>query len=343
MPEGDTLFRTATVLREILLGREVVAARGRPDGAALGRAIGSRVTRVDAQGKHLLIGFDNGLTLHTHLQMHGSWHRYRPGEAWKRPAARAVAVIEVPDAVAVCFDAPTVELLDSRALEIHPTLSRLGPDLLATVPALDEAVRRLSDTARATMPVGEGLLDQTALAGLGNVYRSEVCFIERVDPFLPLGSVDPEALYRLVRTGADLLAANVAGPARVTVPDPIGGPPRQSTEAGYRGAPRLWVYGRAGRPCRRCGSRIRTRVFGQLPRRVFWCPLCQAPGRGATGIGALASGPPASASTPSRPSASGAPATGRSGNGVSGNGTPAEQNAGPSAGLTAPGQAISDE
>ncbi len=292
MPEGDTLFRTATVLREILLGREVVAARGRPDGAALGRTVGSRVDLVEARGKHLLIGFDNGLTLHTHLQMHGSWHRYRAGEAWKRPASRAVAVIEVPGAIAVCFDAPTVELLDSRALEIHPTLSKLGPDLLAPGPALDEAVRRLSAPSRATVPVGEALLDQTALAGLGNVYRSEVCFMARVDPFVPLGSVDPEVLGRLVRTGAELLNANVAGPARVTVPDPLGAPARQSGEgSAFRGAPRLWVYGRAGRPCRRCGSRIRTRVFGQSPRRIFWCPSCQAPGNGTSGSSASASGP----------------------------------------------------
>ena len=179
MPEGDTLFRTAAVLREVLLGRDVIAAAGRPGGAALARVIGSRIERVDAQGKHLLIGFGNGLTLHTHLRMQGSWHRYRTGERWRRSPLRAVAVVEVAGAVAVCFDAPTVELIDSRALAIHPSLSALGPDLLAPTPDLAAAVARLRAPERAAMPVGEALLDQTALAGLGNVYRSEVCFIER--------------------------------------------------------------------------------------------------------------------------------------------------------------------
>src|SRR5262245_64526510 len=123
MPEGDTLFRTATVLREALAGRKVIAARGRPGGAQLERVVGSQVDRVEAQGKHLLIGFGNGLTLHTHLRVNGSWHRYRTGERWRRSPARAVAVIEVPDGVAVCFDAPTVELMETRALAIHPALT----------------------------------------------------------------------------------------------------------------------------------------------------------------------------------------------------------------------------
>jgi endonuclease-8 len=284
VPEGDTLYRTATVLREVLGGRQVVAARGRPDGAQLRRVIGSRVERVEAQGKHLLIGFGNGLTLHTHLRMHGSWHRYRTGERWRRSPARAVAVIEVPDAVAVCFDAPTVELVDTRALQLHPALVNLGPDLLAPEPDLAEAVRRLQAPERASMPIGEALLDQTALAGLGNVYRSEVCFVERVNPFVPVGELEPAVILRLVSTGAALLRANRDGPRRTTA----GGAPGRPT-AGWApgrltagGAPgRLWVYRRGGRPCRRCGALIESRVFGALPRRVWWCPGCQ--GRASAG------------------------------------------------------------
>jgi len=129
VPEGDTLYRTAAVLREVLEGRVVIAARGRSDGVALGRVVGSHVDRVEAHGKHLLMGFSNGLTLHTHLRMHGSWHRYRTEERWRRGISHAVATIEVPGTVAVCFDAPTVELLDTRALGLHPALSALGPDL----------------------------------------------------------------------------------------------------------------------------------------------------------------------------------------------------------------------
>jgi endonuclease-8 len=279
VPEGDTLYRTAFVLREVLLGREILAARGRPDGVALGLVVGSRVDRVESQGKHLLIGFDDGRTLHTHLRMHGSWHRYRPGERWKRSPSRAVAVIEVPEAVVVCFDATTVELLDSRALKIHPTLTALGPDLLGEKLQLDEIVRRLRSPARSGMAVGEALLDQTVLAGLGNVYRSEVLFLEAIDPFLPLGHMDPARMPHLVEVAAQLLGANRLTPDRVTMPDALGAGPGATIGPRPPGR-RLWVYGRAGRPCRRCGARIRTRVFGELPRRVFWCPSCQPEGAG---------------------------------------------------------------
>lgn len=279
MPEGDTLFRTAAVLREVLVGREVIAARGRAGGVALGRVVGEPVERVEAVGKHLLVTFGGGLTLHTHLRMHGSWHRYRTGEQWRRSPARAVAVIEVATGVAVCFDAPTVELIDTRALRVHPALAALGPDLSLSHPDLAEAERRLLSPQRADLPVGEALLDQTSQAGLGNVYRSEVCFIERVDPFLACGKVDPSVLRCLLRTGSELLAANGFGGGRVTMPDTLGAPP------GARGprtrGPRLWVYGRAGRPCRRCSTRIRSAVTGPLPRRTYWCPACQPEGSGA--------------------------------------------------------------
>jgi endonuclease VIII len=278
VPEGDTLYRTAAVLREVLAGREVLAARGLSGGPALARVVGSRVERVEALGKHLLIGFGNGLTLHTHLRMHGSWHRYRTGERWQRGPSRAVAVVEVAGTVAVCFDAPTVELIDSRALAIHPVLSALGPDLLAAAPDTGAALSRLQAPSRSSMTVGEALLDQTALAGLGNVYRSEVCFIEAVDPFLPVGDALPEVLARLVATGSRLLAANRLRPARTTTPDALGGEPGSGDLR--RHGSRLWVYGRTGRPCLRCGSTIRSRITGALPRRTCWCPGCQPEGAG---------------------------------------------------------------
>jgi endonuclease VIII len=272
MPEGDTLHRTATVLREALVGREVTAASGGVGRVTLGRVVGSHVERVEARGKHLLVSFSNGRTLHTHLRMHGSWHRYRPGERWRRPAERAVAIVEVPGAVAVCFDAPTVELIDSRAVTIHPTLAALGPDLAGDPADLDEAFRRLRHPSRAAVPIGDALLDQRAAAGLGNVYRSEVCHIERVDPFALVGSLDDPTLRRLLATGARLLRANVDGPTRTTTPDPSGATPGASRR---RPRSRLWVYGRAGRPCRRCGTLIRTAVRGELRRPVYWCATCQ--------------------------------------------------------------------
>jgi endonuclease-8 len=274
VPEGDTLFRTAAVLREVLLGRLVTAARGRPDGVQLERVVGSTVTRVEAQGKHLLIDFSDGLTLPTHLRMHGSWHRYRPWETWKRPAARAVAVIQTPNSVAVCFDAPTVELLDTRALALHPQLSTLGPDLLAPEPDLERAIANLGQPARAATPVGEALLDQSLLAGLGNVYRSEVLWEVAVSPFTPLGELGPGVADRLVRVGAAQLAANRMTPDRTTTRDALGGAPGSGGPRRH-GERRLNVYGRAGRPCPRCGTVVRQRGQGDDNRPTYWCPGCQ--------------------------------------------------------------------
>jgi endonuclease-8 len=201
--------------------------------------------------------------------MTGTWHRYRPGERWRRPASRAVLVIEVPGAVAVCFDAPVVEIFDARAEAVHPALANLGPDLLDDDFDQDEAVQRLRAPERRGMAIGDALLDQRALAGIGNVYRSEVLFIEQVDPFATVESVDDETLGRLVATARRLLRLNADrrhGPERRTT----GGDPRAGGSA-------LWVYERAGRPCRRCRTSIRSTTSARdLPRTVWWCPSCQA-------------------------------------------------------------------
>jgi endonuclease VIII len=273
MPEGDTLHRTADGLRPYLVGRPVTSARAGGPGALpqVGRVVGAKVTGVEAVGKNLLIRFDNGLEVRTHLRMNGSWHRYRPGERWRRPAGRARLVLEVPGAVAVCFDAPVVELFETRAEAQHPTLARLGPDLLS--PGFDpdgaaEALRRLRNPARAGQAIAEALVDQRALAGIGNVYKSEVLFIERVDPWARVGELPDETLGQMIATSRRLLLANAdrrRGPERVTT----GG------DRAAAGQP-LWVYDRAGRPCRRCGTPIeRGRQGTSLPRLTFWCPRCQ--------------------------------------------------------------------
>ena len=258
MPEGDTLFRAAAGLRPHLVGRPVTAARARRPGPQIERVVGATVTAVESQGKNLLIRFSNGLELRTHLRMNGSWHRYRPGERWRRAEARARVVLEVPGAVAVCFDAPVAELFETRAEGIHPSLSRLGPDLLD--PAfgeehVTEAVRRLRDPSRAGRSISEALLDQRALAGIGNIWRNETLFAERVDPFVAVSELDDATLDRLVRRARELLQAS----ARVA---PGRGPMR--------------VYRRAGRPCPRCGTQLRSGpTTGELPRTTYWCPRCQ--------------------------------------------------------------------
>ncbi len=269
MPEGDTLVRTAAGLRPHLVGRRVTAARTGGPGARpqVERIVGREITAVQALGKNLLIRFDNGLEIRTHLRMTGSWHRYRPGEAWRRPPARARLVIEVPGAVAVCFDAPVVELLEQRAESFHPSLGQLGPDLLAADFDPAEAVRRLRDPSRAATPIGEAIVDQRALAGIGNVYKSEVLWLERVSPSSAVDDLDDETLTRLVVTAQALLRANAERGGR---------PERVTTGANRARVGPLYVYGRAGRPCRRCGARIRAARQGRdLPRTTYWCPACQ--------------------------------------------------------------------
>jgi endonuclease-8 len=275
MPEGDTLFRTAAGLRPHLVGRVVSAARARVPGPQVGRVVGATVTAVDALGKNLLVRFDNGLELRTHLGMRGSWHRYRAGEPWRRAAGRAVLVLETADMVAVCFDASVVELLESRAEPLHPPLAGLGPDTTADGFIRAEALRRLRDPARTDRSIAEALLDQRALAGIGNVYKSEVLFIEQVDPFARVGELGDATLGRLVDRARALLLANRASVARVTT-----GPPGGAAFAALPGqrparGGRLWVYGRAGRPCRRCGNLVRSQRHGDLPRTTYWCPRCQ--------------------------------------------------------------------
>jgi len=273
VPEGDTLRRTASGLAPYLVGRQVSAARARPGGPQVQRVVGSTIESVEAQGKNLLIRFDNGLEIRTHLRMNGSWHRYRPGERWRRPPSRARLVLEVPGAVAVCFDAPVVELLEQRAEALHAPLGGLGPDLLGNEFDAAEALRRLRDPARAGTTAGEALLDQRVMAGIGNVYRSEVLWLDRVSPFVPVAELDDEMLGRLIESARRLLLANVAD---VRAGTGKRGPERITT-AGDRGAPGpLYVYRRTGRPCRRCGTPIRSASLGrELPRTVYWCPSCR--------------------------------------------------------------------
>ena len=260
MPEGDTLFRTAAGLRPHLVGRTVTAARTAGPGPVpqVARIVGHEITGVESLGKNLLIRFDNGLEIRTHLRMNGSWHRYQPGERWRRPAGRARLVIEVPGAVAVCFDAPVVELLEVRAEGLHPSLGRLGPDLLAPDFDADEAIRRLRDPSRAGMSIAEALLDQRALAGIGNIWKNETLWTERVSPFAAVGSLDDETVARLVGTARRLLRASAGLIA-----------------ASGRPGPRS-VYGRTGRPCPRCGTPIASAQQGtEIPRTTYWCPTCQ--------------------------------------------------------------------
>jgi endonuclease-8 len=269
MPEGDTIFRTADVLRAALVGRRITAARAQPRPGLrrvpdLSVLVGATIERVEARGKHLVIGFEGGLSLRSHLRMSGSWHRYRPGEAWRRPARQASAILETAESVAVAFNTPVVELLTDAELRRSRSLVELGPDLLGASFDEADALRRLRE--RDGEELANALLDQRAVAGIGNAYKSEVAFLEGLDPWAAVRAFDEEELRDVLRTARRLLRANVGGGARVTT--------------GRRGAGQgLWVYGRGGRPCRRCGTVVRSGRQGELARLTYWCPRCQ-PSRG---------------------------------------------------------------
>jgi len=269
VPEGDTLFRTAAGLRPYLIGRSVTAARAQGPGPTpqVQRVVGQRIDAVDAHGKNLLIRFDGGLEIRTHLRMNGSWHRYRPGERWRRPPARARLVLEVEGSVAVCFDAPVVELFEQRTEHLHPSLSRLGPDLAKPDFDPTEVLSRMRHPSRPDREIGVALLDQGVMAGVGNVYKNEILWIERCSPFTPVADLDDATIDRLIATARRLMLVNI---------DARRGPERVTTR-GDHGAPgALYAYGRAGRRCRRCGTSIAvTRQGTDLPRSTYWCPTCQ--------------------------------------------------------------------
>ena len=252
MPEGDTIHRTADRLRPKLEGallRRFDAPRApRPHPRT-----GERITEVEAQGKHLLVHFERGLVLDTHMGMTGSWHLYPSGQRWKQPAHLARVVIDVDGWTAVCFSAPVVRV------SARPRVEHLGPDLCEADPDIDECVRRMRALDPAT-EVADALLDQQVCAGVGNVYKSEVCFACRINPRQPIGTLDDEQAVALITMASRLLRAN------------LGDGPR-STVGGVHGA--LAAYGRVRQPCRRCGTPIVSKRTGPHKRSTYWCPRCQ--------------------------------------------------------------------
>jgi endonuclease-8 len=272
MPEGDTLFRAAMVLRKALLGQVVTEFETSVDTvravAADHPVAGREVASVDARGKHLLITFgtppEPALVLHTHLRMTGSWHIYRPGEPWRKPERYAKVVLRTAEWVAPCFSAPVVELLTERQAARHAQLQALGPDAMTEEFDREDALARLR--RHPDVEIGVALMNQRLLAGVGNVYKSEVLFIRRVCPFSRVGELAAGALEGLVDEAHRLMRLNQTQGARRTM-------------FGLRESERLWVYGRSGEPCRVCGEAIRMRRQGMDARSTYYCPRCQA-GRG---------------------------------------------------------------
>ncbi|WP_424936200.1 MULTISPECIES: DNA-formamidopyrimidine glycosylase family protein [Bacteria] len=256
MPEGDTVFRAARRLDRVLRGAEVTRFDLRVPELATADLRGESVHAVVARGKHLLHRIGT-MTLRSHLRMDGSWHVYRPGEPWRAPAFRARAVIETADAVTVGFDVSMLALVPTR--EEQSLVGHLGPDPLGADWDADEAARRVGADPR---PIHVALLDQRNVAGFGNEYAAELLFLRGVLPARPAREVDAKALLDL---GARTVRANV---------DRVD---RTFTGMARRGQT-TWVYGRDRRPCRRCGTLIRSGELGSVPteeRITFWCPRCQ--------------------------------------------------------------------
>ena len=279
MPEGDTILRAAQTLHRVLAGQTVTrfdsvypaVTRIAEDTPIVGRTIES----VAARGKHLLMTFSGDLILRTHMRMNGSWHLYRTGARWLRPASDMRVLVATAEAVAVGFNVPIAELLSRRELERHAQIRHLGPDLLAGAAGgyqyeidLPEIIARMR--ARGREPIAEVLLNQRVLAGIGNVFKSEILFEAGVDPFRPVSSLSDADLERIARIARDQMAASVLDRAKTLTPA-IG---RRTTRS-LNPAARLWVYSRGGKPCRRCGTIIRSKKTGLDARLTYWCPQCQ--------------------------------------------------------------------
>jgi len=259
MPEGDTLFRAAQTLRLALKDRIVTGFRSSVPELVGANLVGRAITDIEARGKNLLIFFDDGRALYSHLRMEGSWHIYQPGVPWQKPERQAKVVLETQSYIAVCFNAPTVQLLSAIGVKRHPILEKLGPDLLKEDFDWLETLRRLR--ARETSPVGVALMRQNILAGIGNVYKSEVLFLCQSDPFRAVSEYSDRDLKTIVQKAQELMRANLQGKPRAT----------RFTLDGQR----LWVYGRSGRPCRKCSTTVHMRRQGLEGRSTYWCPKCQ--------------------------------------------------------------------
>jgi endonuclease-8 len=274
MPEGDSIFRAARSLHRVLAGHPVTrfdTAYAHLDRVNVDTPIvGRLIERCESAGKHLLIVFSGDLILRTHMRMNGSWHLYRHGERWWRGPQAMRVRLDTADFVAVAFDVPVAEFITTKQLETRGPVAQLGPDLLGATFDGDEALRRI--VASGARAIAQTLLDQRIVAGIGNVYKSEVLFLSGVHPDTPSSAVPPDMLRRMMEIARGLLQDNVVD----------GTSPRIQTYRNLRQLnpasehdDSLWVYGRRGKPCRKCGTPIESRKMGIEARSTYWCPTCQ--------------------------------------------------------------------
>jgi endonuclease-8 len=275
MPEGDTIFRTARNIGRALVGKPIIGFRTTfplimrfNDDTPL---VGQTVDQVEARGKWLLIHFSGGGILTSHLLMNGRWHIYRHGERWQAPRLAMRIVIENSEYQAVGFRVPVARMHTEQSLARDLHVARPENDLLSE--EFDAVAAQTRLLGRRQEALADALLDQSVLAGIGNVFKSEICFVQGLHPFRAVGTLTREETAAAIVCAQKLLKANVledSGDLIVT----YRGQQRRTTHASDPGDS-LWVYGRAGEPCRRCGEPIRRRIQGEDARVTFWCPRCQ--------------------------------------------------------------------
>ena len=274
MPEGDAIFRTARALHDALAGKQVTGfdtgyAHLEQEEHDL-QLVGRTIERCEAAGKHCLIFFSGDVILRTHMRMSGAWHLYRPGEKWRGHKNEMRVRIDTADWVAVAFKVPVAEFLTARQLQTTSPVAALGPDLLKPDFDRDEAIRRI--VASGDRTIAMTLLDQRVVAGIGNVYKSETLFVAGVNPYTPSKDVPIADLERILETGRHLLEDNVREGAAPEIRT------RRTLKVFDRGSDysdHTWVYGRRGKPCRKCGTPIEMQKDGLEARPTFWCPSCQ--------------------------------------------------------------------
>jgi endonuclease-8 len=276
MPEGDTIFRTARALGRALVGRPVTGFRSTYP--LLTRfnedtpLAGQLVRGVESRGKWLLIHFSGGGTLATHMLMSGSWHIYRPGERWQQPRTKMRIVVENSDYIAVGFSVPVARMHTAQSMARDRKIPPSQLDVLSGDFDAPFAASRVM--AHGEEEIADVLLHQEVLAGVGNVFKSEICFVTSINPFCPVAALDKAQVAALIVAAQRLVGTNVledSGDAIVT----YRGRRRRTTQQSDPQAS-LWVYGRAGEPCRRCGESIRRRIQGPDARVTFWCQRCQS-------------------------------------------------------------------
>ena len=266
MPEGDTIFRTAVVLRRALAGQAVTGfeiTAPKVSAAVRDEAIvGSRVDAVESNGKHLFITFDTPrrVVLHTHMKMSGSWHLYRPDERWWEPKSEARVVIRTERVVAPCFHPPIVELLTEKELGLHRVVSQLGPDIIRDDFDLEEAIRRIRSNE--DRDVATALLDQRSISGIGNVFKVEALFLGRTSPWAQVSELDDEKLREIVGHARRLIRLNRDGGER-------------RTHFGLDRGERMWVDERAGLSCHVCGTMVESGWHPEEVRKSWFCRKCQ--------------------------------------------------------------------